>query len=253
MTPTSRLRLRRRRAVVLGASAVGVYLLALAGTVALRADHVRPLYDGFAPQPTYRWVEPPPFFASGNVKPTALTTTIALGANGSAPTGVATPDGQFVLNLGRGAIAPKAGATKVKVKITPVAPSGLRPVPTGRSNGNAYRVEMTYGNGGRVGRLAHPGSLVMEIPELGSALYVSRAGTAWSEVEARPVPPRQLSLASTFAQPGVYLGGTNLPQLVAPAGESSNHAIVIGIAVAVVTALLLVSAFVLVRRRRRRS
>jgi hypothetical protein len=247
----------RRRAVLLGAAAVGVYLLALAGTVALRADHVRPLYDGFAPQPTYRWVEPPPFFASGNVKPTALTTTIKIGSDGSEPTGIATPDGQFVLNLGRDAIAPKGGATKIKVKITPVAPSGLQPVPSPlRSNGNAYEVEMTYDNGGRVGRLAKPGSLVMEIPELGTTLYSSGSGTGtvakWSEVAARPVPPRQLSLAATFEQPGVYLGATNLPQLVAPAGESSNHAVVIGIAVAVVTALLLVIAFVLVRRRRRR-
>jgi hypothetical protein len=244
----------RRRTLLFGAAAVVVYLVALAATVALRADHVRPLYDGFAPQPTYRWVEPPPFFASGNVKPTALTTTLKLGPGGSEPIGIATPDGQFVLNLGRDAIAPKAGATEVKVKITPLAPSSLKPVPSGlRANGNAYEVAMTYGNGERVGRLTQPGSLVMEIPELGSTLYFSRAGTDWTDVEARPVPPRQLSLASTFAAPGVYLGGTNLPQLVAPAGESSNHAVAIGVAVAVVAALVLVLAFVVVRRRRRRS
>ncbi len=78
---------------------------------------------------------------------------IALGREGSVASGVATPDGQLVLNFGRGAVAPRAGAKRVTVTITPVDPSDLAPVPSGlRPNGNAYQVEMRYGPGGREGR-----------------------------------------------------------------------------------------------------
>jgi hypothetical protein len=244
----------RRRHLVLGAVVVVVYLGALALTVGLRGDHVRPLYDGFAPVPTYRWVEPPSFFESGNVKPTPLTTTIRLGRDGSEAVGIATPDGQFVLNLGAGAIEPHEDAKNVKVKITPLAASTVPPVPAPlRANGNAYRVEMAYDTGGRVDRLRHPGSLVMDIPELGNDLYFRAANGGWSKVPSTAVPPRQLSLAADFSAPGAYLAGTNLPELVAPSGSSSNDALVIGIATAALAAIVLIVAFVVVRRRRRRA
>jgi hypothetical protein len=240
-------------------SAVGVilvaaYLGALALTVGSGADHVRPLYDGFAPPPSYRWVEPPSFFASGNVKPTALTTTVTLGRNGSEAAGIATPDGQFVLNLGSGAIAPSGDSKKVRVTITPVPPSTLRRVPSPlRANGNAYRVAMAYDTGTKVSRLRHPGSLVMDIPELGNDLFVTGPGTGWTKIPSNAVPPRQLSLAADFSTPGTYLAGTRLPELVAPSGASSDHSVAIGLGTAALTAVVLVAAFVLVRRRHRRA
>ncbi len=242
----------RRRSLIVGVILLAGYLAVLGATVGLRDDHVRPLYDGFTPPPSYRWVEPPSFFSSGNVKPTPVTTTIELGRDGSAAAGVATPDGQFVLNLGRGAIAPKAGATRVKVKISPVAPSTLAPLPPPlRPNGNAYKVVMTYEpDGSRVAQLAHPGTLVMDIPELGDALFRSGTGADWITMDATAVPPRQLSLTSPWSEPGEYVAGTRLPELVGPSG-SSSHAVVIGIVVAVLAVLVLVAAFLLVRRRRR--
>lgn len=244
----------RRRSLVVGAALLGVYLVAIVVTVGLRSDHVRPLYDGFAPPPSYRWVDPPPFFASGNVEPTAVTTSIKLGRDGSAPAGVATPDGQFVINLGGGAVAPRSGAKRVAVKITPVAPDQLGAVPSGlRPNGNAYRIDMTYEPGhSKVERLARPGTLVVEIPELGRDLFTSRPGARWSVVDAQPVPPRQLSLTAPLETPGDYLAATNLPELVAPGGGSSDRAALIGVATAVLAAVVLAAAFVLVRRRRRR-
>ncbi|MGZ4734962.1 MAG: hypothetical protein ACXV8R_05110 [Acidimicrobiia bacterium] len=233
---------------------LAAYVVTLAVTVGLGPDHVRPLYDGFAPPPAYRWMEPPPFFASGNVKPTPVHATIKLDADGSAPAGIATPDGQFVINLGRGAIAPHSGSSRVAVKISPVAPSRLAKIRPGlRANGNAYRVEMTYGDGTKVGQLAKPGSLVLEIPELGSNLFVSSSGTRWSEVTARAVPPRQLSLTAPIGAPGYYLAATSLPELVAPAGNSADHSVQIGIGTALLAAALLGIAFVLVRRRRCRA
>ncbi len=230
------------------------YLAALAVTVGLRDDHVRPLYDGFATPAPYRWVDPPAFFASDNVTPAATTTTIALASGGSAAAGIATPDGQFVLSLARGAVAPRGGQRHVLVRITPVDPNQLAAVPAGRPNGNAYRVEMSYQPGGAAVRaLARPGSLVMEIPEIGSDLFTSPSGRRWSKLDARTVPPRQLGLATTFASPGYYVAATNLPELVAATASSSDHSIAIGIATAAGALALLVVAFLYARRRRRRA
>lgn len=181
----------RRRNLVAGALLLAAYLVALGLTVGFRSDHVRPLYDGFSTPPAYRWVDPQSFFASGNVEPSSVSTTIKLGPAGSAAAGVATPDGQFVVSLGGGAVAPRSGAKRVAVTIAPVAPRTLAPVPDGlRANGNAYRVEMTYEpSGGKVTRLARPGTLVIEIPELGNDLFTSRGGNRWSRSESRAVPP----------------------------------------------------------------
>ena len=252
----------RRRNLVVGAALLAVYLVVLALTVGLRSDHVRPLYDGFAPPPAYQWVEPPPFFASGNVEPKPVSMTVKVGRAGSAAAGIATPDGQFVINLPRGAVTPSAGAAKVNVRITPVAPSTLPPVPGGlRPNGNAYRVEMVYDTGKPVVRVERPGTLVVEIPELGDKLFFARrpgrsSGTVaagqWTDSSASPVPPRQLSLAASFDGPGYFLAGTILPELVGPSAESSSNAPAIGIATAGLAVVLLGVAFVVVRRRARR-
>ncbi|HEY3725285.1 MAG TPA: hypothetical protein VGN59_18165 [Acidimicrobiia bacterium] len=241
-----------RRRVVLGALVLGGYLVVLAVTVGLRSDHVRPLYDGFTTPPAYRWVDPPAFFASGNDAPAPVTQAVPLGRDGSEAAGIATPDGQFVLNLGRGAIPTRAGARRVDVTITPVAPGDLTRVPSGlRANGNAYRVVMRYQPGGpAVGALAHPGTVVLEIPELGDHLFTSRLGRSWTEVPATAVPPRDLSLTAPWSKPGYTVGATDLPELVAPSG-SSSHSVAIGVGVAVLAVLLLVATFLLVRRRRR--
>jgi hypothetical protein len=244
----------RRRSLTLGLVLLAAYLVALAATVWLREDHVRPLYDGFTPPTAYRWVNAPPFFASDNIEPTATTVMIGLDSEGSAATGVATPDGQLALNFARGAVAPHGGATHVAVRITPIDPSRLAPVPSGlRPNGNAYRVDLSYRpRGGKIAALERPGSLVIEIPEVGSDLFTSGGGTRWSKLESRAVPPRELSLAATFARPGYFLGATTLPELVGPAAKSTDHAVVIGIATAALAAALFVATVVYTRRRRTR-
>jgi hypothetical protein len=242
----------RRRPIVVALLVLGTYLAVLALTVGLRADHVRPLYDGVTTPTAYRWVDPPAFFAAGNDTPAPVSQTIPLGRDGSDSAGIATPDGQFVLSLGPGAIASRPGAKRVDVTITPVAAGHLAPVPKGlRANGNAYRVVMRYEPGGAsVGRLARPGSLVMDIPELGSQLFTSATGRRWTEIPATAVPPRQLSLTAPWTAPGYAVGGTNLPELVCPT-RSSSHSVAVAIGVAVFAVLLLVGAFLIVRRRRR--
>jgi hypothetical protein len=244
----------RRRSVVVGAIVVGAYLVVLAVTVGLRDDHVRPLYDGFTPPPSYQWVDPPSFFSSGNVKPKPATATIKLHRGGSEAAGVATPDGQFVINLARGAIEKRPGAGSVTVRVTPLAPSQFPNLPDGmRANGNVYRLHMRYETGPTVKHLAGNATLVMQVPELGNNLFVATSvgpGTRWSRLDSTAIPPTQLSLSASLPGPGSFVAGTNLPELVGPGG-SSGHAVLIGIVVAVIAVLVLVAAFLLVRRRRR--
>jgi hypothetical protein len=245
----------RSRRVTWGVVAVTVYLVAVAVTVALRHDDARPLYDGFVAPTSYRFVDPPAFFAAGNVEPHDLVTTIPLDSAGSAAAGFATSDGQFVVNLGKGAIAAAPGATTVAVRVAPLSPRRLAAVPDGlRANGNAYRVEMTYEpTGGAVTRLAQPGTMLIEIPELGTALFTSPVATAWTPVAARPLPPRELSMSAQFRAPGYYLGATSLPELASPAGRSHRTAIILGIATTALALLAFTIAYVVVQRRRRPS
>jgi hypothetical protein len=245
----------RRRSLVLGAIVVGAYLVVLALTVGLRNDHVRPLYDGFTPPPSYQWVDPPSFFSSGNVTPKPVVTTIKLHRDGSEAAGIATPDGQFVINLARGAIKKSPGAASVTVRITPLAASQLPKLPDGmRANGNVYRLHMRYETGANVKHLTSGATLVMQIPELANNLFVASSPEhkrpPWVRLDSSAIPPNQLSLTASWDTPGYFVAGTKLPELVGPSG-SSGHVVVIGIAVAVLAVLLLVAALVVVRRRRR--
>jgi hypothetical protein len=242
----------RSRRVTWGVVAVAAYLVAVTVTIALRHDDARPLYDGFIAPTSYRFVDPPAFFAAGNVEPHDLVTSIALDAAGSAAAGFATSDGQFVVNLGKGAIAVVPGATSVAVHVTPLAPRGLAAVPDGlRANGNAYRVDMTYEPvGGAVTHLARPGTMLIEIPELGSALFTSPDATRWTTVAAQPLPPRELSMSAQFRAPGYYLGATSLPELASPAGRSHRTAIILGVSTGVMALLAFTIALVVARGRR---
>jgi hypothetical protein len=188
------------------------------------------------------------------VKPAPTSATVAIGPGGSDAAGLATPDGQFVVNLGQGAIAPVKGADSLSIRITPVAAKRLAAVPAPmRTNGNAYRVQITYEpRGGAVTRFAKAGTLLLEIPEIGRNLYVSSDGKMWLPTASRVIAPSQLTMTAAFDGPGYYVAATTLPELTAPPGHSSHVAIVIGVATAVGAALLFLGAYFVVRRRRAR-
>jgi hypothetical protein len=243
----------RWRGSLIALLVVSSYLVAAAATVLLRGDHVRPLYDGFVPPSSYHFVDPPSFFAAGNVQPQPMSATIELGPGGSKAAGIATPDGQFVIDLAAGAIGPSNGDTSVAVHITPLAPSQVPAVPQGlRANGNAYRVDMTFAPSGQpVRAIAVPGTLLVEIPELGNNLFLSSDARTWTPVASQVLPPRQLSLTASFTAPGTYLAATSLPELATPS-SSSHGAIALGIGVGVLALVLFGAAFFVVRRRGRR-
>jgi hypothetical protein len=228
---------RRRR--VAGLVILVAYLAIVSATVGFRDDHVRPLYDGLSPTSPYQYVEPPIIVASENVKPTALSTTIALGAGGSAAAGVATPDGQFVISLGQGAVAPAAGATAISIRITPLDPHNLAPVPGKRLQalGNAYRLEIAYEPSGQaVTRLAKPGTFLMELPDIGQHEFLSSDGRQWSAISARLVGQR--SMTASLRVPGYYVAATDGPTLAFRARQSSHAALIVGLGVVLVALLL---------------
>ena len=244
----------RPRALQIGIGFVAAYLAAVVVTAAVRHDGVRPLFDGFAPTPSYRFVDPPPFFAPGNTPPGDVTRSIALGSEGSSAVGVSTPDGQFVIDLARGAVAPRAGATSVAVTITPVAPKQLAAVADGRPNGNAYRVDIRYEpSGDPVTEFVRPGTMLIEAPELASAVLHSPSGSTWRPIPARSVGSNGLSMSAKLAAPGYYLATTTLPELAATPTSTASHtsSIVLGVVVAIVALGLFGVAFVVVRRRAR--
>ena len=120
----------RRRPVLVGMTVVAIYVVAVSvdGRVAPRprAPALRRVRSAVV-VPVRRPTRVLRVRATS--KPTATSATIALGASGSVPAGLATPDGQFVVNLGRGAIPPAKGATAISMRITPIAPKDLAPVP----------------------------------------------------------------------------------------------------------------------------
>ena len=139
------------------------------------------------------------------------------------------------------------------MRITPLAPKDLAPVPAPlRANGNAYRVEMTYEPRGGPDHAARqaghaPRGDSRDRPELCSS---PPTADAWSPVAARVIGPSQLTMTAAFGAPGYYVAATNLPELTAPPGHSSHVAIVIGVATALVAALLFGGAYLFTRRRR---
>ena len=239
----------RRLGLVVGA----LYLLAVGLTLGIRDTAVRPLFDGFAPAPQYRWLAPPTGFSAGNRQPAALRASIAIGPDGSRRTGLGTADGQVVLALGPGAIPAHGADRRVSVRVEPVDGERVRRLPAGlRPNGNAYRITLTYEpSGARVGVLAHPGTLTLAIPEVGRDLFRARPA-GWTVVPSRGVPPSLTTLTAPLARPGLYLSGTDLPP---PPGPGRDHprshcgrsrSRVGGVAI-----VLLAGAYAIVRRRRR--
>ncbi|MGH2707577.1 MAG: hypothetical protein ACRDJK_04720, partial [Actinomycetota bacterium] len=142
----------------------------------------RPLLDGLAPPPRYRWIQPPPELEEGNIKPEAGAGTLALRENGTEQASIATPDGQAVVILPLNAISPSADQTEVRLEIAPVDPAGLPPPPERLTiEGNAYRIDATYPPSGRPVVPARPVGVVLRYPIDATTLLLMANGR-WREI-----------------------------------------------------------------------
>lgn len=239
---------RAGAALALGAAC----LLAYAAAVWISWPRALPrlLYDGYTPPPPYHWVKPPLPLLVQNTPPQPGDGTVSLTRSGSAPASVVTGDDQAAVVFPPGAIEPRAGASAVEVRITPLDPGRLAPPPRGlRFDGNAYRIDAEYLPDRSPAVLRAPASVVLRYPgEATTLLHLE--GSRWQEVQTTRVPAGFQVFAST-RQLGVYVA--------AGPPESGGHltlwlyraVTVLLWAAAVLLAVLLVADYVRGGRRRR--
>lgn len=169
-------------------------------------DNPRPLFDGFAPPPPYRWVNPPREFRAGNQPPRPSTVDVPLGPAGSNVGSGSSSDGQVILTFPAGAFPGHPTDTRVTVQVTPVDPAVLAAPPPGlAADGNAYRLDfVSEPSRSPVPGLVMPADVILVVPEPAQTLLFSGDGRAWGNLPFRPVPdPTQL--AGSFTAPGYFL------------------------------------------------
>lgn len=236
---------------MVGAAVVALYLVTVVGTVPF-GHRVRPLFEGIGPPPAYRWVHPPPGFASGNVPPKPNEVDVPLGADGSEQSGAQSDDSQLVLNLAPKAAPPHEPDTSVKVRIEPLDPATLGPLPPDlRSNGNAYRVTLTYEpSGTAITSLTTPGNILMTVPEPTAGLLFAPDGRAWQRIGSQTVAGQPI-VGGPFTAPGYYVGAAHPKAATSGGGGGSGIGGTILVAVLVAAVALALGLFPVIRRRRR--
>ena len=255
---------RGRRAVVLGAAVSLAYVVAT--VIGARTDPfvARPILDGIAGPPLYRWVEPPPAFVSTNKAPAdgrfdlSATDGTYDPATGSEAGVYPTDDFQATVALAQRAIAPRSGASSVSLTLTPLAPGEGLQVPDGyQIAGNVVRIDATYRpTGGDVSRLARPSLVTLSYPIVvqggfSNTVMVSRDGRTWTAVTSTDHPGSQAVLATVRSLGYFAVGqtsGTETPTAVASTGRTIDTWVVVGL----VAGALLAAVLVVVARRRER-
>ncbi len=252
-----------RRATALGLLIAVLYLIAAVLSARIDPFAARPILDGIAGPPLYRWVEPPPPFVSTNTAPapgrfelSPADLTYAPGTGSEA--GVfATGDFQANLALATHAIAPRSGATSVSLTLTPLAPGADLELPDGyQIAGNVVRIEAVYRpTADRVSRLARPSLLTLSYPIVvqggfSNAVLVSTDGTRWAALESTDHPGQQAVIATVRSLGYVAVGQTSGAETVAPPATPPGRAIDRWVVVALAVAAILAIVLVIVLRRR---
>jgi hypothetical protein len=244
---------------MLGLCVAGAYLVLAAVSGRLSPFASRPILDGFAPPPPYRWVSPPPDLASTNKPPSAGRFSLRLDpATGSRADVFTTPDGQVSLALGERAVPSRPGQDSVTLIITPMAPAAGVEVPRKlQIAGNVYRIDAEYQPSGTpVPRLRSPARLVIAYPlPLDVAVYHhttlhSKDGSSWSTIRSTDSLVGQLVHSDVtelgfFAVGQAVLGTTNPSS---PTGGGTLYLVVLVAGFAVLAVIVLME----IRRRARR-
>ncbi|MDP9302701.1 MAG: hypothetical protein M3P43_17680 [Actinomycetota bacterium] len=246
----------RRRAVAVGAALCLAYLVGALVSGSLGPASRRPILDGLAPPPLYRWIDPPPALASTNKPPSAGRSVIALDpAKGSAATVFSTRDFQASLALGQGAIPPHGQDTQVQLVMTPLALKADATLPPGTQiAGNVVEVTATYEpSGAPVGDLRTRGELGLVYPLLfqgvgfTDTMLRSADERSWSALQSDDAIAQQ-SVHAAVGRLGFFAVGQSAVGATAPPSPSSgtrNGSIIVG----VLAALVLLGAVWFLRRR----
>ena len=230
----------RRRPLVAGVGLAVVYVAIALVTPELTGRPLLPLFDGFAPPAPYNWVNPPPGLEDDNSPPPEASQDVALDEGVSKASNSATSDGQAIAGLDIGSVAPHPPDTSVLVRISPVDPGTLAPLPDGlRPEGNAYRVTLAYQPSGEaVTALAKPGTIALTAAAPATTLVFSSDGSGWQVVEARPFGDSH-GLFAPLTGPGLYLSASHNPPRTADSpdgggGNGSGGLVVAGLIIAIV-------------------
>lgn len=255
MTPGA----RRIAALVLGLVAAAAWTVTAQVSFDRGLQPVRPLYDGGAHLPPYRWVDPPAAFEKDNTAPEPGTKTFPLKGPRSPSETASTADSQAVVVFAEGGFEVPAGATAVEVTITPLDPEPIAPAPKGTAlDGNAYRFDAVYLPSREPVRFSTPcpevtscATVILRWPMSGTKLLRAAYGT-WTEiagVNRLPEPSSQIygnvDTLGTFAAAGAP---------AAPAAGKGNLANTIALVLGVVTVVgAVVVSRVLPARRKARA
>jgi len=183
------------------------------------------------------------------LRPDPATTDVELDAAGSKPTGLSASDGQVVLNLPAGAVAPHPDDTKVALTVTALDPATLGGLPGGlRANGNAYRIQAAYQpSGTAVDSFAQAGNLVLGVPEPFRVLVSSVDGRSWEQL-----PPSQSGLPTADSRIGYFLGTVESSVTPpTPRGSAGNGGVTVVVLVVVLALAFGLVPVIYLRRRRR--
>lgn len=240
---------RRTTSGVVAAAVVALYLVVAALTSNLSGRHTLPLFEGVGPPPDYQWVNPPSAFAAGNVVPEPGIGDFPLGSAGNDAGGVADSAGQFVVNLGAGAIPPRTGEKTARIRIEPLDPATLPALPDGlRPDGNAYRIVVEYASSrATLDSFAHEVSAVIGLPLAPVKLFVTEDARQWREVKTTPAA-QSTTLGARFRNTGVFLVATT-HTIASPTQRDETSLGVIVAAVIVACALVGGGVFFLLRLR----
>lgn len=242
------------RPVRIGAVLVGVYVVVAAATASWAPGRLRPLFDGFGSHPgQYNWVNPPREFAAGNQPPQDAELVIDFDATGSKQSSAGPGDGQIAASLPPGALAGHQPDTEAALRLTPLDPSTLGPLPAGlRPESNAYRVDIAYQpSGTKVVALDTPGSIGLIAAAPTDTLLYSLDGKAWDTVDGgQALTTGSNGVTGALAATGYYLAAARgAPRsLSGGAGSGGGGGKVVLLAAVGVGTLL--AAGLLVGRRR---
>ncbi|MGH2375959.1 MAG: hypothetical protein ACRDIC_21120 [bacterium] len=177
-----------RRWLALGIAAAAAYLLT---ALIVAGDPGRVLFDGLVPLNPYRWVRPLPIIPWGGPPALAGGGSLPLAARGSGAGSIATGDGQAVAVFPQDAVAPREGESSIQVKIAPLHPRRLPPVPANvRIDGNAYLIEARYAASGQPVVLRRAVTVLLTYP-LHAEHILGWSGTEWTRIPTTAFPTSQ--------------------------------------------------------------
>lgn len=187
----------RRRVVIAGACAIGVFIAGAALSGSLSPLARRPLLDGLSAPPPYNYVDPPAG-APSRRQPASGTFDVKLSPAGSKADVFATGDVQFTLVAERGMAAPNDGDAAVVLEAQPLDPATTGALPDDLDpQGNVYRLSGSYEPSGRaLRRFSSPSQVILAYPAQPGAhqkhtLLFSSDGRRWKPLSTTDVPNLQ--------------------------------------------------------------